>query len=143
MRYRLEKLGSWISAAILLGGMLLLFREYPATISVLVGGTTLVLLACTAWYDFAYWKRKYLLSLLSSMTVAPLRRLRRRLMAAGNQRRATMTPRPSMSMMMLQALIEIEYSDELPASVRTTGRKLSMAPRIRAVPIPAKAPLRC
>lgn len=61
MRYRLEKLGSWISAAILLGGMLLLFREYPVTISVLVGGTTLVLLACTAWYDFAYWKRKYLL----------------------------------------------------------------------------------
>lgn len=61
VKYRLEILGNWMGAALLLGGVILLFREFPIAMSVTVGGAALGLLACTAWYDFEYWKRKYLL----------------------------------------------------------------------------------
>lgn len=60
MRYRLEQITNWIVGVALLGGLVLIARDYPITTALTIGMPALGILILTALYDYDYWKRRYL-----------------------------------------------------------------------------------
>jgi hypothetical protein len=58
---RLQTLGHWLGGTFLLFGVGLIASEYPITVAVLVGGSVMLILGLTGWFDFEHWKRKLVL----------------------------------------------------------------------------------
>jgi hypothetical protein len=60
MRHRLETIANWIGFTIVLGGLVLVAREYPLASTLILVLTAIGILLLTAWYDYDYWKVKFL-----------------------------------------------------------------------------------
>jgi hypothetical protein len=59
LKHRLEQAANWFGVAFLVGGLVLFARDSPGTAALVVAVPALGILMLTAWYDYDYWKRKY------------------------------------------------------------------------------------